>query len=164
MVSRLKSEDLSYGRLSKAIYIIYFTFIPVFLVVAVFEFIATKDMNVIFWASFSSIAFAIFALLFRSYMKEYNYVDYAKPTIEMLQAAADRYKPFPLKAIWALVAVVFIDLGMIFHFAGRFDIIQTQQIFIPVLLVAIVMGYIFWIFKYKPLRDNALRLINELKE
>jgi hypothetical protein len=164
LAERLKDQDVSYARLSKVLFIFYLMFIPVFLGVAVFEFIETEDMNEVLWAVFSSVAFAIFASLFRSYMKEYGDVDYSKPTMEMLKAAAYRYQPFQFKAIWALVGVAFIDLGMIFHFSERVDIMQTQLIFIPSVLGAAAVGLVVWYIKYKPLRDNALRLMNELKE
>jgi hypothetical protein len=53
---------------------------------------------------------------------------------------------------------------MTVQFSGRVDILKMQLILIAVFVSAFVTGLIIWYVKYKPLRDNALRLINELKE
>ncbi len=164
LVSKLKNQDVTYSRLSKRFYIFYLIFIPVLIALAIIEFSDTKDMNIVFWASSMSIAFGIFALLFKSYFKEYGHVDYAKSTMEMLEGAVYRYQPFQTKTIWVLLALIFVDLGLVFRISDRSNFLQTQLIFISILVVAIIAGLAVWYIKYKPIRDNAMRLIKELQE
>ena len=108
-------------------------------------------------------SFFIFAIFFGKFHKEYKYVDYSLPTLKMLKNAAYRYKPFQLKKIWILFAVLFMDGGLSMNTSLDFSVLNIQIYFLGSMLVAALIGLLLWYFKYKPLRDNALRLIAEIE-
>ena len=164
LLGKLKKEDTNYSSLSKALLIIYLIMIPLYIVITALEYFETKDVFQIVGGACFVISFSVFAIFFRIYYKEYKYVDYSLPTIQMLKKAAYRYKPFQLRTLWILPALVLMDLGL--YFTSSFDIIgiKAHLYFIVLMLLSICVGIVFWWVKYKPLRDNALALIKELEE
>ncbi|PKQ69496.1 hypothetical protein [Labilibaculum manganireducens] len=42
-------------------------------------------------------------------------------------------------------------------------VFMATGLFIYILVILLVLGYILWILKYKPIRDNALELIKEIE-
>ena len=106
----------------------------------------------------------IFALFFGKYYEEYKYVDYSLPTIQMLKQAAYRYQPFQNRQVWIVLALIFIDLALTFDWMETTPVWEIQATFIGLITFSILIGIIIWYFKYKPLRDDALRLISELEE
>lgn len=164
LVSKLKTEDTNYSKISRAIQIIYWIFIPVFAIMTFREYSETGNSNELISGAFFILAFLIFALFFGKYYKEYKYVDYSLPTIHMLKRAAYRYQPFQRRQLWILLALILIDLGLTFDWMDGTSVIDIQFTFIGVIIFSLVVGLIIWYFKYKPLRDDALRLISELEE
>ena len=163
LLGKLKKEDTNYSSLSKALLIIYLIMIPLYIVITALEYFETKDVFQIVGGACFVISFSVFAIFFRIYYKEYKYVDYSLPTIQMLKKAAYRYKPFQLRTLWILPALVLMDLGL--YFTSSFDIIgiKAHLYFIALMFLSIIAGIIVWYFKYKPIRDNALKLIKELE-
>lgn len=163
LIVKLKTEDARYATLSRAIQIIYWIFIPLFFLITLLEYTETKESDQLIGGAFFIISFLIFAIFFGNYYKEYKYVDYSLPTIQMLKKAAYRYKPFQLKSLWVLLAIVLMDGGLTFKREFNETVLDVQIYFIGLMVVALIVGLIIWYFKYKPLRDEALKLIAELE-
>jgi len=164
LVSKLKNEDSNYAKISRAIQIMYWIFIPVFAIMTFREFSETGNTNELISGAFFILAFLIFALFFGKYYEEYKYVDYSLPTIKMLKQAAYRYQPFQYRQVWIILALVFVDLALTFDWMESTPVWKIQASFIGLITFSLLIGIIIWYFKYKPLRDDALRLISELEE
>jgi len=163
LIVKLKTEDARYATLSRAIQIIYWIFIPLFFLITILEYTETKESDQLIGGALFILSFLIFAIFFGNYYKEYKYVDYSLPTIQMLKKAAYRYKPFQLKSLWVLLAIVLMDGGLTFKREFNETVLDVQIYFIGLMVVALIVGLIIWYFKYKPLRDEALKLIAELE-
>jgi hypothetical protein len=163
LVSKLKNQDNIYSKISRAIQIMYWIFIPVFAFITFREYFVTEKISELISGACFILAFLIFALFFGRYHKEYKYVDYSLPTIQMLKNAAFRYQPFQSRQVWILLALILVDLGLTFDWMNGTSVIEIQLTFIGVIIFSILIGLIIWYYKYKPLRDDALRLISEIE-
>ena len=163
LTGKLKKEDLRYARLSKTIQIVYWALIPMYILITGMSLWESWDPNRITGGTCIILGLIIFAIFFGNYYKEYKYVDYSLPTITMLKKAAYRYQPFQKKSVWILLALVLMDIGLSFNTSGLFTSYNSHIMFAGLIAIAVVAGYIFWFFKYKPLRDNALQLIKEIE-
>ena len=163
LTDRLKKEDKSYARLSKIIMIVYLVMVPVYAYLSVNEYLKTKDWDEIFWGASIIVSFVIFILLFKSFYKEYNYVNYAEPTLQMLKKAAYRYKAFNRKSIWAIVAVVIMGVAFVFRLSEKISVVLGTITFLGIIVLAVICGLILWYYKYRPIRVNALALIKDLE-
>jgi hypothetical protein len=163
LVGKLKTEDSRYARISKAFQIVYWVFVPIYSFLAILSFIEDKNINLLIGGGCFVASFVIFALFFRNYYKEYNYVDYSLPTIQMLKKAAYRYKPFQLKPLWILFALLLMDAGLCFNSSLDFSIFHIQITFFGTMSLSVLIGLLVWFLKYKQLRDDALKLIAEME-
>ena len=165
LTGKLKKEDTNYATIIKVIQVFYWVFIPVFALLTVLEYSETHSINAIISGSFFLLAFLIIALTFRKYYKEYNYVDYSLPTLELLKKAVYRYQPFQMRGLWVVLGLAFMDVGLTLDWLdNNTTVLQTQLFFMGAILFGAVIGLILWYFKYKPLRDEALKLIREIEE
>lgn len=164
LIGRLKSEDTHYAFISRFLQIMYWLFVPVFLIAAYRHHASSGDYLQLIGEGCKVLSFLIFALFFGRYFKEYRYVDYSVPTITMLKKAASRYKPLHGKIVWILLAIVLLDIGLYYTGFGEDNVIQSQLLFVGAILLAMLAGLLVWYIKYKPLRDDALRLIAEIED
>ncbi len=165
LTEKLQKKDKHYSNISKRLQIFYWILIPIYLTLIIIHIFENSPVADIIGSGFFLLGMLTFALLFRNYYKTYKSVDYAQPTLVMLKKAADRYKPFQTKALWALLGIAFIDAGL--AFGSRFDLHdmwRVQAIFWGSVLIAMAIGLIVWKINYKPLRDAALSLIKELED
>jgi len=162
IIGRLKNEDDRYAALSKRMQIAYWILLPVFFILIIHQIVTKNPVVDIIGSICFLFAILIFALFFKRYYKEYKYVDYSLPTLEMLKKAAYRYKPLQLKTIWFFLAVVLIDAGLCLNTSLGFKLISVQVYFLGAIVLAAVIGLLFWRVRYKPLRDKALKLIQEI--
>jgi hypothetical protein len=117
------------------------------------------------------LTFVSFGFIFNYLKKEYQQVDYGLPTLKMLENAAKRYKLFQRKVLLASAPVLLLDAGMVLV---TFDnenpetllrtILVTQALIIPAVGIGLIIGISIWRKRQKPLRDNALEMINELNK
>ncbi len=163
LVGKLKTEDASYATLSRGIQIVYWILIPFFIFMTIRHYNDSGDFKQIIGGACMVLSFLIFALFFGKYYKEYKYVDYSLPTLLMLKKAAYRYKPFQGRTIWIIVALALMDFGLFYNNQEEGLVLETQVMFIGAILFGLIVGLILWYFKYKPLRDDALRLIAEIE-
>jgi hypothetical protein len=163
LIPQLQKSDKNYANIAKRFQAIYWGFLPVYAIIVVVQLFDNSSFTEILGSICFMCGMLIFALLFRKYQKEYNTVDYALPTLEMLKKAANRYKPFRRETIWALLAALFMDAGLVLNHWGEGDTMVIQLIFGGALLVALLAGLVWWYIRYKPLRDGALQLIREIE-
>lgn len=116
------------------------------------------------------LAFLTFGFIFNYLKKSYQQINYGLPTLTMLQEAAKRYKLFQRKLILAITPILFIDAGMVLV---TFDPVNhesiwrafwlTQALLIPSVGIGLAIGIYVYRKRQKPLRDAALRMIEELE-
>lgn len=164
LVNWLKTEDSSYSRLSRVIQISYLIFIPVFFILTIRDYRQSEDIYQLLGGGFMVLAFLIFALFFGKYYREYKFVDYSLPTIIMLKQAAYRYKPFQGRTVWIVLALALMDTGLFFRNKEDGGVLEFQVLFLGAILFGLAVGLLIWYFKYKPLRDEALRMIADIEE
>lgn len=164
LVVNLKNEDHRYSRLSRSFQIIYWCFIPLYTVLTIIDYYDTRELNTIIGGACFIASFVIFAIFFGKFHKEYKSVDYSLPTLIMLKDAAYRYKPFQLRTLWILLATLFMDAGLSLNSMSGQNFIRVQIVFISAMLIGIIGGLIVWKIRYKPLRDNVLKLIAEIEQ
>jgi len=163
LLGRLKKEDHNYSNLCKRLKLMYWIFIPLYTLIAFLHYFDTNQLIDLFSGFCLVGAFLIFALLMESYQKEYKNVDYSLPTLSMLKQAANRYHPFRLKSIWAVLAILLIYVSMSFNTTIESHSFFQPLVFSIVMIAAVIIGLIVWYFKYKPLRDHALANIADLE-
>lgn len=163
MVGKLQKEDLRYSNLCKGLKLMYWVLIPIYTVLAILAYLETKEITDLFAGLLFVGSFFIFALIMGNFQKEYNSVDYSLPTLNMLKKAAERYKPYRPKSLWAFAAFFVMDAGFCLSSKYGEDIINKQGYVFAIFLASVAVGLIIWYFKYKPLRDNALRLVAEIE-
>jgi len=163
LVGKLQKADNRYAKLSKGLQILYWVMIPLYSTLAIIDYTESNNIYDLMSGLCYVASFFIFAIFFGKYQKEYKYADYSLPTLKMLKNAAYRYKPFQLKKIWILFAVLFMDIGLSMNTSLGFAVLNIQIYFLGSMLVAALIGLLIWYVKYKPLRDNALRLVAEIE-
>lgn len=161
LVSKLKAEDTRYSRLTRGLLISYLILIPIYSITILVDVLQTGDLTGLAESICFVISFVIFALVMRNLYKEYKNVNYSLSIIKMLKEAAKRYQPFRFKTLWAILAVLFMVTGI---FLNPSISVVSRFIVIGLFIVAIIVGLTIWFIKYKPLRDKALILINELEK
>lgn len=162
-VDKIKKTDKGYAGISKLIQIIYWVLIPVYLLIIAEYIIMKNPFEEILGNIFCLIAFVIIILLFRQYYREYKYVDYSQSTLVMLKEVVYRYKPFQLKLLWVVLALIFLDAGFSLSLNIGLDFIWIQIIFWGVMILSMLVGLLIWYVRYKPIHDNALSLVREME-
>lgn len=116
-------------------------------------------------------AFAIFAVLFKKYHSDFLKVDYSVSSSEMLEQAAKRFDLTFSRYLFILPSILLIDAGLVISEISMWTavelldrILYVQAFYIPIMLISAFTGYLIWRRKQKPLRDAALKLLEELKE
>jgi hypothetical protein len=165
LIQRLKNEDGRYAEISKGFQIVYRVLIPLYSLLMVRHIILGDSIMDIAGSFCLLCSMALFALLFRYYYREYKSVDYAQPTLVMLKEAARRYQPFSGKVWLAMAAVLLINafLSLRSSFESVSDFVWMQVAFFGVMIGALLVGLLVWRIRYKPIRDEALRMICEIR-
>ncbi|WP_297090845.1 hypothetical protein [uncultured Draconibacterium sp.] len=163
LIQRLKNADSKYANIVKGVQAIYWVLVPLYLILIVIHLFNNDPFTEVIGSACFLSGMLIFAFLMRYYYKTYSKVDYSLPTLQMLKKAAYRHKLFQWQALWALLAILFIDAGLVLNHTGDGNIWQTQIWFAPVLGLSFLVGVIWWYIQFKPLRDQALTLIAEIE-
>ncbi|TDN96731.1 hypothetical protein [Sunxiuqinia elliptica] len=163
LTEKLIKKDKQYASMSKRFQILYWIFLPVFLIIIIVEIINGIPLKDIIGNVFFLLAILNSALLFRFYYKAYNTVDYSQPTLLMLKKAVARYQPLQLRTLWTLLGIGFVDLGLVFNSSLGFDLIRVQMAFLALVVVSMGIGLVIWWVSYKPLRDAARAMIREIE-
>lgn len=164
VTGRLKKEDRHYATIVKVVQVFYWIFIPLFIVKTVVEYTSSHEINDIISGVGLVLGFLLIALSFQKLYNEYQYVDYSLPTLEMLKKAAYRYEPFQKRVLWVVPGLLLMDVGLTFEWMSEGkSVLDSQVFFLGSILFGAIIGLVWWYFKYKPLRDDALKLIKELE-
>ena len=163
--SKLREKDKKYANQSKRLQYVYWFLIPFYIILGSYEYIFDGATIKEFLSQISfAIAMLIFALTFRMLSKEYNFVDYSEPTLTMLKKVVKRYTPFHGNSRWVFLALVFLDAGLCLKRHFDKDLLYMQIVFAGAIIMSIGVGLILWLNKYKPIRDAAKQLIDEIEE
>ncbi len=163
LINQLKTKDLNYAAISKRMQIVYWALCLLYLVIIIIEITEKSPLRDIMSLSCFLGGMISLALLFRKFQKEYGEVDYSQPTLLMLKKAVNRYQPFAMRTIWILPGILLIDIGLTLRAPEFMDILLTQLFFLGAILLGLVGGLIWWYIQYKPLRDHAQRLIDDIE-
>ncbi|WP_153638512.1 hypothetical protein [Prolixibacter sp. NT017] len=114
------------------------------------------------------VGFLVFAIIFKGFQDEYKSIDYGLPTMVMLKKAAERYRLFQPKKLYALIPVLLVDMGLVFHSLdghqdGSMSIWDFQLFYLACLVGGLGVGIMIWRVKQKPLRDAARELLREIE-
>lgn len=117
------------------------------------------------------LGFLSFGLIFNYLKRIYQQINYGLPTLMMLKEAAERYQLFQYKMSLVFTPILFIDAGMvlvIYDPIGHDSIWRaffiTQASIIPAVALGLFFGIRVWRKRQKPIRDFALRMIEELEQ
>ena len=121
---------------------------------------------------FFSASFLFFALIFRNLNNEYKTVDYGIPTTEMLRKAAQRYEIWQTKTAKAVSPAILAAIGVSLTSEEMIPNIDDTKLrialafgaYLLLLCAGFGVGYLIWYKRQKPLRDHALRLLEELEK
>ncbi len=121
---------------------------------------------------FFSASFLFFAIIFRNLNNEYKSVDYGIPTTEMLRKAAQRYEIWQTKTAKAMFPAFLAAIGVALaceEMIPNIDdtatrIVVAFLVYSLMLGIGFSIGYLIWYKRQKPLRDHALRLLEELEK
>ena len=163
LIYKLKNEDERYAGISKRLQIVYWVLVPIYLVFITRDIIVKSSVTDIIGSFCFLFGMIAFALLFRHHYREYKYVDYAQPTLIMLKNAVRRYQPYS-KQLWiVLLGLLLLDAGLSLHSIFDSDLLTIQLIYWGAMIGAVLIGLAIWQVRYRPIRDEALRLIREME-
>lgn len=169
LLDKLKAADKRMIRISLGVQIMYLVMIPIYAAFYIWN--PGGEMNDFERLGGGIIVLSLicFALLFRSRIKRLKQVDYAIPTRQMLSEAVTRFSLWNPEIKWALAAAFVMDIGLsVSHYeegegANPWSgAIEMQYVFIPAIIIGVIVGIVLWHYRYKPLRDNARKLLQEL--
>jgi len=163
LVGKLQKEDKRYALICRGLQVVYLIFIPFFSFMAIRHYMDSGEVNQLIGGLFFVLSFLTIAIIFGDYYKDYKYVDYSLPTLIMLKKAAYRYQPFQIKGLWIFLAILLTYVGIYFQSNQDEFFVREQLSLLGGVLIGGFIGLIIWYFKYKPLRDNALRLVAEIE-
>lgn len=163
LTGKLKAEDSNYSNVCRVLQIVYWIFVPVYLLMALYDYAEARELEPVVRGISMSMAFVIFAVFFGRYFKEYKHIDYSLPTLAMLKRAAYRYQPFQWKMLWIVLAILLMNLGMNYNSLGTDESLIAQIVFLGAILIGFIGGLLLWYIKYRPLRNDVLRLIDEIE-
>jgi hypothetical protein len=170
LIKNLKSEDKKYYMIGKAVKIMYYVLILIYC----FEFIFDPfDDHILIdkiGGMFALGSFIGFIIYFDYYTKKLSSIDYSLPTIQMLRNAAERYSLWGNKSGYAIIPVLLLDIAMVLLFWKEFGtmlplfrVLIVQAGFLPLIGLGVLIGYLVWKSNHKPLREKALKLIEEIE-
>jgi len=170
LMHRLQKEDARNLRIFKnfrgifAVFIVFYTLF--FIVNPMKELKLPERVTGVCYV----LAFVVFAWVFRKHYKEYSTIDYALPVTEMLEKAVKRYALQHRKSLILIIPLLLIDCGITITFYRHLDVFSplqriglVQVVYIPTLILSYLIGVWIWYKRQKPIRDKALRLLEELK-
>lgn len=170
LIRNVKAEDDKNLRISKSFLWVYIILAIIYAGLMVLN--PDSDIKLIdrISGAFYLASMIVLAYIFKVGLKEYRSIDYTLPLIEMLRGVAKRYQLRARKFIQLSIPILLMDVGLTLSFYNDLlpmepinRVLIIQVIYIPVMTISGFIGYLVWRKKQKPLRDNALILIDELE-
>ena len=161
-ISKVKRKDKIFKVVYMAIIVLY-----IIIIVAHLAVISISIYNNIPFTEWISnlgtlLPFVVIYFFLMKRHKEYKKADYSLPTYLVVKNMEKRYRWFRLSDLWVVAALFFLGISM--GIDSPMGLFSFQLSFWAMILVASLVGYIYWYFRIKPLRDKAARLIKELEE
>ncbi len=165
LTTRLKHEDNSYARLCKTFKNMYWGFVIIYVILAVFHLFTDTSLPYIIRSICFCLAMASFAFIFQKLHLNFKNIDYSLPTLEMLKNAKKRYAPYGAirPPLLLILPIILIDVALSVSLSGM-SVGTFQLIYFGVVLLVVAIGLFFWKIKYKPLYDNVSLMIKEFSE
>jgi len=171
LLANLRNEDKRTLRTMKNMRWLYFAMIIIYTLLMV----VNPDPELQIHHRISGLcyvlSFAIFALIFQKYNKEFSSIDYSLSSSEMFRKAAERYNLNFKRYLVVIPPLLLIDAGLTISEYYRWTtvdpvvlILITQAIYLGVILIGWFIGYLIWRKRQKPLRDGALQILKELND
>lgn len=169
LVDKLRAAEKRMIRISRGVQILYLVMVPLYAIYYIWN--PGNEMNLYerLGGGIIVIALLCFVLIFRYRIKRLKGVDYSVPTTQMLTEATERFKLWKPELKWALLTAVLMDIGVSVSSYNHLEetapwtrVVEIQYIMIPSLLIGLAIGITWWHIKYKPLRDHAQKLLDEL--
>jgi hypothetical protein len=171
LVKGLQKEDFRNLKMTSNFTILMWVLAPLYLFLAIVGLIIDNPSFDQLGFIFFSLGFLAFGFLFKSYSNDYKSVDYGISTIEMLRNATQRYKLWQLKTYLTIIPVGLISVAACLTIQkGIPHPDQTMRLlivffgYILLNIVGLIIGYIIWRKRQKPLRDKALQLLSEIEK
>ena len=161
-ISKVKRQDNLSRMVYMAVIVLYFIIIVAHLVV-----ISISIYNNIPFTEWlgnlgTLLPFLIIFYFLNKRYKEYKQVDYSLPTYLVLKNMERRYSFLRHDDRWVLITLFFLGLSM--GIDSPIDFLSYQLGYWITMIIAMIIGYLYWYIKRKPLKDKASQLIKELEE
>ncbi len=170
LIGKLKNEDTRNQRMTNTFQWIMFIMAPLYFIIFIVNSFTSQPWHENVGFLFFSVAFLLFAFIFRKYYLEYSQIDYGLPMVEMLEKAVKRYEFWQRKTGLVIGPVILVDFGVSFSTIGHFlevepltRILIIQAVYLPTMFTAIMVGYFIWRHRQKPIRDKARELLKEIR-
>lgn len=170
LIGNLKKEDALNLKIILSVQWLMWLVAVLYLAMVIFIFDFSKPWYKPAGGLMVMLALVIFAVYFRNRYRAFRLIDYGLPTTQVLAKAVKRYQAFQWSALIILIPLLLEDIGICFFtydLSGHSDplahFIKWQVIFIVLLAIGVLIGYIIWRIRQKPLRDRALALLKEIE-
>lgn len=170
LVEELKKEDARNLKMTHNFKWLMWFLTPLYIVIFIIGNLVDPEPRSSLGLLFFALGFFFFAFLFKNLNKVYKSVDYGLPTTEMLRKAAQRYELWQSKTYFISIPVLLFCIGFGFSaekgmpetaFLSRFA--SAFLLILVIFVISFFVGYLIWRKRQKPLRDQALALLSELK-
>ncbi len=163
LVSNLQKKDKRYAKISKVLQYVYWITLPLFIIL-----LYNENKDGFKWTSvIGSISYCIglvtIALMLGKNYKKYISVDYSLPTLQVLKNAMQRHTFLYGKKAFLMTIILLFELGAFLRKIGEPDWLHFQLLITLAMSVGLFIGFNRWRIFYKPLRDNAKKLIKEIE-
>lgn len=162
LIAKVKRQDKNFRIVYMVGIVLYAVIIAAHL--AVITISIYKNIPITDWIKMISTLIPFLIIFYYLYKKhkEYKHADYSLSTYIVLKNMKKRYEAFRLNDLWVVVALIILGISMGIDSPENFLSFQLE--YWSMLIGAMLVGYIYWYIKQKPLRDKASELIKELEE
>ncbi|MCT4588222.1 MAG: hypothetical protein N4A71_10400 [Carboxylicivirga sp.] len=163
LIAKMQKEDSNYAKLCNRLQWLYWVLAPLYLIMIAIHYFDDGTREDMIGNACFFLAMLSFGLLLRKYQKEYQGVNYALPTLQMLKQAVNRYSPFTKRTLLVVPGVVLAYIGFLLSASKFSSPIFVHAFFSGAILVGLTGGLIYWKSKYKPLRDEAKKMLQDIE-
>ncbi len=164
-IGKLKKMDRTASILYSIVKVLYIIFIVAFILGIIALGILNSDFfSPTIMSALLTLVGLVLVFIYLNYRgKDYKNVDYSQTTYEMLKKTSERYKPFLKKDLWMLPGLILMGVGLGLD-PSRGNFWNYQLFFWSFTIIGGGgFGLIYWYFKWKPIKDNADKLIKEIE-
>lgn len=171
LIDELKKEDSRNLKRTHNFRKLMWILSPLYLLIFIVGIFFDQESNSSLGLLFSALGFLFFAFFFKNLAGVYRSVDYGAQTVEMLKKAAERYALWQIKTYYLLIPILLFCIAFGFSTESFVPLPDPNLRFaiafiflLMIMAVSFFIGYLIWTKRYKPLRDNALTLLEEIEK